>query len=582
MPIDGIMLRALRDELSDHAGARLDRITQPERDEVVLYFYSKGENRRLLLSANAVSPRIQWMGYAKENPAYAPNFCMLLRKHLAAARLMDVVQPGLERVLILRFDCKNDFYEAVEKRLIIEIMGRASNLILTDGEGKIYDALRQMDLSSSSPRRILPGVTYQLPPSQNKISILEEFSVPAPESDLRADRFLTSTFEGFSPLLSREISYRCFGSCDADLSSLPDGGIPRLTEALYALRDAVLSRNYAPVVLKSQVPKDVYCFPVTQYGEGYTCQPYPTCSAALDAYYAEKDTVEHIRRHSADISKLVSTAIARTSRKIDAQRAELEESDRADEFKTYGDLIVSNLYRFKGHESSAVLTDYTKDPPADVKIPLDPSLSASRNAQIYYKKYKKAQTAKNILREQITLALAELEYLNSVSDALSRATGLSELTDLRRELAGQGYLRRAATKKGAKDREQSKPLRYTTSDGFTVLCGRNNLQNDTLTLRTADRRDLWFHVKNSPGSHVILLLEGKTPTDLAMTEAAIIAATNSSVREADNVAVDYTEVRNVRKPAGAKPGMVVYETYRTAYVDPSPELCSARKNKNCD
>ena len=255
----------------------------------------------------------------------------------------------------------------------------------------------------------------------------------------------------------------------------------------------------------------------------------------------------------------------------------MADSAKAEEYRTFGDLILSNLYRFKGHECSVVLCDYTRDPPADVKIPLDPSLPPSRNAQNYYKKYKKAQTAKNVLKEQISLATEELEYLNSVSDALARASGLAELTDLRRELAEQGYLRKAASKRKGKERELSKPIQYVTSDGFTVLCGRNNLQNDTLTLRTAERRDVWFHVKNSPGSHVILISDGKEPTNEAMTEAAIIAATNSSVREGDNVAVDYTEVRNIRKPAGAKPGMVVYEIYRTAYVNPDAELCKRLK-----
>lgn len=573
MPIDGIMLRALKDELSACAGARLDRITQPERDEVVLYFYSKGENRRLLLSANAAASRIQWIGYPKENPAYAPNFCMLLRKHLASARLIDAVQPGLERVLILRFDCKNDFYEAEEKHLIIEIMGRASNLILTNGEGKIFDALRQVDLSSSSPRRILPGVTYELPPSQNKINILGDYSFPVPEGTVAADRFLTASFEGFSPLLSRELSLRALGECDAALSEDSSDALAALAGEVSALKEKILAEDYTPVVLKGAAPKDFYCFPITQYGESYICESFGSCSEAMDSYYSEKDVADHIRRHSADISKFISTAISRLSRKIEVQKAELADSDRAEEFRVYGDLIVSNLYRFKGHESSVVLPDYTKDPPEDVKIPLDPSLSASRNAQLYYKKYKKAQTAKNVLREQIRLATEELEYLNSVSDSLTRATGLAELTDLRRELMGQGYLRKAASKRNSKDREQSKPLRYVTSDGFTVLCGRNNLQNDTLTLRTAERRDVWFHVKNSPGSHTVLLTEGKTSTDEAMTEAAIIAATNSSLRDSDNVAVDYTEIRNIRKPAGAKPGMVVYETYKTAYVNPDPDLC---------
>ncbi len=581
MPIDGIMLHALGEEISSHAGARLDRITQPERDEVVLFFYTKGENKRLLLSANATAPRVQWMGYAKENPAYAPNFCMLLRKHLASARLIDAVQPGLERVLILRFDCKNDFYEAEEKHLILEIMGRASNMILTDRNGKIFDALRQVDLSSASPRRILPGVTYQLPPSQHKINILEEFSFPIPQGEEASDRFLTNHFEGFSPLLSRELSFAAFGRCDGDLSQLPNA-LPALEAQVRGLKEKILQGDYAPTVLSGTVPKDFYCFPIAQYGDLYERRPYPTCSAALDAYFSEKDRAEHIRRHSGDMAKILSTSLARLARKIEAQRRELADSAKAEEYKVFGDLILSNLYLFKGHESSAVLTDYTQDPPQDVKIPLDPSLSPSRNAQLYYKKYKKAQTAKNVLKEQIALAEGEMEYLNSVSDALSRATGLAELTDLRRELASQGYLRKAASKQKGKDREQSKPLRYTTSDGFSVLCGRNNMQNDTLTLRTAEKRDVWFHVKNSSGSHVILVTDGRTPTNEAMTEAAVIAATNSSVREADNVAVDYTEVRNIRKPAGAKPGMVVYETYRTAYVNPDRDLCNSLKNKNCD
>ncbi len=574
MPIDGIMLHALKDELSQHGGARLDRITQPERDEIVLYFYSKGENRRLLLSANAVAPRVQWIGYPKENPAYAPNFCMLLRKHLASARLIEVVQPGLERVLIFRFDCKNDFYEAVEKRLIIEIMGRASNLILTDGNGKIFDALRQVDLSSTSPRRILPGMTYTLPPSQNKISILSDYVFPSPQAGDRSDRFLTEHFEGFSPLISRELSYRAFGICDADLSSFSDGGVSALSTAVSRLKKLLLEGTYTPTVLRNEIPKDFYCFPIAQYEGVYTSDSYPTCSDAMDAYFSEKDLAEHIRRHSSDLTKLISNAISRLSRKIEALKRELADSSRADEYKVCGDLIVSNLYRFKGHEASVVLPDYTKDPPQDIKIILDPSLSASRNAQNYYKKYKKAQTAKNVLKEQIDLASQELEYLGSVSDALSRATSLAELGDLRRELAEQGYLRKVSSRKQGKERALSGPLRYTTSDGFTVLCGRNNLQNDTLSLRTADRRDIWFHVKNSPGSHTVLLLNGASPSDLAMTQAAVIAATNSSLRTGDNVAVDYTEIRNLRKPTGAKPGMVIYETYRTAYVDPSPELCS--------
>lgn len=582
MPIDGIMLRALKDELSGHAGARLDRITQPERDEVVLSFYSKGENRRLLLSANATAPRIQWIGYPKENPAYAPNFCMLLRKHLASARLIDAVQPGLERVLILRFDCKNDFYEAEEKHLIIEIMGRASNLILTDANGRIFDALRQVDLSSSFPRKLLPGVLYSYPPSQNKISILDEYTFPVPDGEVAADRFLTSSFEGFSPLLSRELSFRAFGSCDADLSLLPDRGVCALSEAVARLKEDILAKRYCPVLLKNgDAPKDFYCFDIRQYGPSFSCETADTCSAVMDRYYSEKDVADHIRRHSADIAKLVSNAIARLSRKIEAQRRELADSAKAEEYRVYGDLILSNLYRFRGRETSVVLCDYTKDPPCDVRIPLDPSLSASRNAQNYYKRYKKAQTAKDVLKEQIDLALAELEYLNSVSDALSRATGLAELTDLRRELIGQGYLRKAASRRQPKDRDLSKPLRYRTDDGFTVLCGRNNMQNDTLTLRTAEKRDVWFHVKNAPGSHAVLILEGKTPTNEAMTQAAVIAATNSSVREGANVAVDYTEVRNVRKPVGAKPGMVIYETYKTAYVNPDSALCR-RLNKNCD
>lgn len=581
MPIDGVMLHALCAELTAHSGARLDRITQPERDEVILYFYSKGENRRLLLSASSSNPRIQWVGYPKENPAYAPNFCMLLRKHLTGARLLEVFQPGLERVAVLRFDCRNDFYEAEEKRLILELIGRSGNLILTDGNGRIFDALRQVDLTALSPRKILPGMHYEYPPSQSKHLLLEDCEVSLPEDSVRLDRFLTGFFEGFSPLLSREISYRLTGRCDPMLSELSETERLQLPKVLDELKTAMQSGRYVPTVLKTETaPKDFYCFPIRQYGTAVTEETYSSCSAAMDAYYGEKDRAEHIRRHSADLSKLLSAAISRLSRKIETQRAELADTERADEYRRFGDLIVSYLYLFKGHEKSIRLPDYTFDPPQEVCISLNPSHTASRNAQTYYKKYKKAQTAKRVLNDQIILAQKELEYLRSVEDSLSRAKGIAELADLRKELAEQGYLRKQSQgKKNSKSREQSRPLRYMTSDGFTVLCGRNNLQNDTLTLRTAGARDLWFHVKNSPGSHTVLFCEGKEPSDQAMTEAAVIASTNSSLRNSDHVAVDYTQVRNVRKPAGAKPGMVIYETYRTAYVNPSEELCRSLKKE---
>ncbi len=574
MPIDGLMLHCLRKELSALVGARVDRVTQPERDEIVLYLFFR-KNVRLLLSANASRPRVQLTETPRENPAQAPNFSMLLRKHLVGSKLLGVDQPGLERTLIFRFECRTDLHDIVEKRLIVEIMGRCSNIILTDAEGKIYDSIKQVDFSASSKRQILPGLFYELPPSQGKQLLRKEMAFPWGQKET-VESWVTSHIEGLSPLVSRELAYRSTGSCDVSFDQISEEQKTAFwafwSEICHCAEDQICF----PQTVTTDRLRDVYCLDIFQYGHSSQIQRFETLSKALDAFYLERDRTEHLRRTSADLQKLLTVLTGRLSRKISLQQGELEQCAQADVYRLYGDLILSNLFCFQGRETLVRLPDYTSDPVREIEIPLNPSLSPSRNAQLYYKKYKKAQTAKQVLAEQIRLAREELAYTESVRDALARANDGEDIEAIRRELAESGYLKKAAGKRPRKD----PPIRwerYRSADGFLILSGRNNLQNDMLTLRVAEKWDLWFHVKNAPGSHTVLLTKGKTPSNLAMTQAAVIAATNSSVSEGKNVAVDYTEIRNVRKPAGTRPGMVVYETYRTAYVNPDRALCENLK-----
>ena len=570
MALDGAFLHCLRDELRlSLQESRIDKIHQPSKEELVFAMRGRNGTEKLYLSARVNSPRVQLTAVSLENPATPPPFCMLLRKRLTGARLVDVRQPGLERVLYFDFDALNELGDTVRLTVAVELMGRHSNLILIGEGDRIVDAIKRVDLSMSPIRPILPGAPYLPPPSDaSRYDALlcepSELADVVLQSGLPTDKALQSAVQGFSPLICREIAHRVGEEVSRE----------RLAEAIGRVREALQPNGRrVPYLLyrPDGSPLEFSFLPITQYGLDATGREAPTFSALLDDFYAEKDAAERMRRCAHDITRTLTTVTERLIRKLDNQRRELAASGEREQKRLYADLINANLHAIPKGASSVDLMNYYDENCAMLTVPLDPSLPAARNAQKYYKEYRKAKTAEEILQQQIALGENELLYLESVSDALSRAKDSRELEELRRELEQSGYLHAKKDKRRAAP--PTKPLSFRSDDGFTVLVGRNNVQNDQLTTRTAKGSDWWFHTKNIPGSHTVILTDGVEPPETTLRQAAILAATHSKAAASAQVPVDYTQIRHVKKPSGAKPGMVIYENNRTVYVTPDTALC---------
>lgn len=575
MALDGAFLHQLRREIWDRAQeARIDKIYQPNRDELVFVLRTRSERMNLLISTRANSARVHFTTVVPENPAQPPMFCMLLRKRFTGGRLLRIEQPGLERLLIFVFDTVNELGDHVEMRLITEVMGRYSNVVLVDPEGKIVDALKRVDADMSSERWILPGLTYQLPPPQEKLCLLEA----EPEEiaarlaglprDYELSKGLLQVMQGVSPVVCREMAFLTGRGRDLTAKTLTPEQRERLVFHLARLKDTVEKENGTPfmVVSLQKKPMDFSFFRIGQYASSAIVRECATYSRLLDDFYTERDTLERMRVREQDLLRVLTTVSDRLSRKIANQTAELVRSTDREKYRIMGDLLNANQYQIEKGSTRVTLMNFYSETGEEMEIPLDPALTPNQNAQKYYKEYRKAKTAEEKLTEQIAIAQEDLLYLDSVLEELSRARTEKELTAIRLELMEQGYIRRS---KGKRIQPQnSEPLRFTTSDGHTVLVGRNNRQNDQLTLKTAKNYDMWFHVKNMPGSHVILVTQGETPSDSAMEEAAVLAARYSRGRDSSQVPVDYTHAKNVTKPQGAKPGRVIYVHYKTIFVDP--------------
>lgn len=569
MALDGLAVHALVDELSNTlSGGKVDKIFQPEKDKIILNIRSLSKSYKLLISVNPQGARVNITDGSYENPIVAPNFCMLLRKHLQPSKLVSITQPGFERTIIMTFECQTELFDIVEKKLIIEIMGHFSNLIFVDEKGLIIDALRQVDYTTSSKRQVLPSLPYEFPPKQEKIefntqNIDIDFSL-----DVRADKYLTDKYLGFSPLISRELVFLATGQTDTRLSDFSQSQQERLVFSLKNLKEALDNKIYSPCTVFNDKPIEFYFKQIRQYGTNSIVKEYATFSEAIEEFYKEKDEREHVKRLSGDILKVISNAQNRISKKIESQRADIAECEKAMRYKDIGDLITANIYLLKQGQDSAVLTDYTKDPPSDTVVELDKALTPARNAQRYYKKYKKAVTALGILKVQIPEGERELQYLDSVFEELVRAKTAADVDEIRSELSESGYMKKRSGKKAPKKAKAYAPkIPYIVSaDGFTVYIGKNNIQNDYLTLKMADKKDIWFHTKEYPGSHVVVATNGESVPNSTLNEAAQIAAKNSKAGTGGLVSVDYTEIKNVKKQPGAKPGMVIYTNYKTAYI----------------
>lgn len=572
MPLDAIYLSALTAELKEKLeGGRIDKVQQPERDMLLLSLRAKGENLRLLLAAGTGNARVHLTESSFENPAEPPMFCMLLRKHLVGAHISAVYQPDYERMLIIELEGHDEMGFACQKKLVAEMIGRSANVILIDGEGRIVDCMRRMDFGGDAQRRMLPGMIYRLPPRQEKPPLLETDSAQRQQMVQTADRqqspdkWLLNSFAGLSPLVCRELAHRCGGSYDT------------LPELLDAFVDSVQAGDLRPTILyEDGKPRDFSFMPVSQYGPAVSCREEESFSRLLDSFYSQRDRAEQQRRRSHQLFKTVRTTRDRIQRKLASQTEELRRTEDRDEVRKTAELVTANIYRIKKGDRTLECVDYYDPECPTIRIALDPLKTPQQNAAALFREYNKLKAARSHLTGLIEEGERQLDYLNSVLELLSLSETEKDISDIRRELIATGYLRKQGGSKADRSKAQA-PWRFVTDDGFEVLAGRSNVQNDELTTRTGRRTDYWFHTQRLHGSHVILRCNGMEPTELAIAQAAAIAATYSQGREGGKVPVDYTMLRFVRKPSGALPGKVVYTDYKTIMTEADEALVKRLK-----
>ncbi len=572
MAFDAGMLRLVVNEIKGLGECKIEKVYQPSTDEIVLMLHSIKKNAKLLINAGSNYPRINITETQTENPQKAPMLCMLLRKHISGGKMMDAKCLGYERVCQLEFDAYDEMGFRVKKYLICEIMGKYSNIILTDAEYKILALLKPIDFSTSDKRQLLVGMKYELPPKQDKLDTLsatrEQFERKFDEAskEMKCDKFITSNFLGIAPSTARQISYLVSKSHDEQLFNIKK---QTLCDTFLAFAEKMRNMELKPYLILDEQgnPFEFSYFPLEYLGSKHKSEEYESFSKLVDAYYSKKGQNERIKQKSSDILRLLINAEARITKKIALQTEEIEQCEEADKYRIMADLITANLHMIKKGLLSAKVVNYYDDECPMIDIPLDEKLSPSQNAQKYYKRYNKLKKAKTELAKQIEIAKNELVYISTVFDALTKAEKESDLLQIRDELFHSGY---ASKMKNYNQTKQPapQPLKFKTSGGYTVLCGKNNTQNDYITTKLAEKTDWWFHVKNLPGSHVLMQSHGEEPSEKDFTEAAEIAAYYSKA-EGNNIAVDYTNAKHVKKPAGSKPGYVIYHVNWTAYVTPN-------------
>ncbi len=574
MALDGIFLSKVKNELHEKAvGLRVDKVNQPTRDEVILNLRGKGCNYKLLLCVRADSPRLHFTSHNIDNPPVPPMFCMLLRKHLSGAMIKDVRQHETDRIIFIDFDATNEIGDRVELTVVMEIMGKYSNMILISGE-KIIDSMKRVDFTTSSVRQILPGLQYALPPQQDKLSI-EGADIGKVVDRILSYRDKTlssavlSAIQGISPVVAREIAHKAVFD-DIQVSHLDNRQIANLEAVLKEFSESLGSSTVYMLTEESGKPKDMSVIDVNQYGELLKVKEYDSASELLDDFYYERDRINRINHRGHELIKLLNNLIERTSRKIALQREELKRCEDKETLKLYGELILANLYRLTKGVTFYEVENYY-DNCEVIKIPCNPALSPTENQKKYYKDYRKAQTAEKMLATLIADGENEIVYLDSVLDELSRADTDSEISAIRLELQNGGYIKNLKGKK-QKPPKELPPLEFMSSDGFKILVGRNNIQNDKLSLKTAAKNDMWLHTQKIPGSHVIIVGDSKEISDASIEEAAVIAAYYSKAKDSSLVPVDYTRVKALKKPNGAKAGMVIYHEYWTIITKPDKDL----------
>ena len=577
MALDGAFLHAIKKELEPLIGGRVEKIHQPSREEIIIAIRTRQGSSKLYISANSGSARVHVTAMPVDNPQTPPMFCMLLRKRLGSGKLIGIRQDGLERILNLDFECVNDLGDIVTVTLACEIMGRCSNLVVIGADGKVIDSIKRVDEDMSRERLVLPGMRYTLPPRDDRLNFLEAEADEITAAlgacgSVELSKALIRVFEGISPVLAREWTYFAGRGVHLEADTVSGDQLDRLLFIIKRTKEQLEQSAccFTTVSDRDGQLKDFSFIRLSQFGTLMYTKELPSASELLDYFYAERDRALRTKQRANDLFKLLVNLTERIQRRIMAQRDELAACADRDRYRLYGDLLSANLYRLKKGDSTAIVENFYEEDCPQVSIALDVRKTPSQNAQHYYSEYKKAATAEEKLTVQIERGEEELQYIDSVFDALTRAETENDIIQLRLELSQQGYVRGTSGK--AKPPKALPPIEYKTSDGYTVLVGRNNRQNDQLTLKFAEKSDIWLHTQGLTGSHVIIVTDGAAPPDRTIEEAAVIAAFNSRGKGSNQVPVDYCLAKFVKKPAGAKPGKVIFTNYKTAFVTPDAEL----------
>ncbi len=569
MAFDAFYMSCVLEEIRSLEDAKIEKIYQPSRDTVILLLKRREGRARLLLAANPAAPRLHLTTANPENPPEPPMFCMLLRKHLMSGRLTKVSQLPMERCAVFHFDCIDELGDRVEKRLVAELMGRTCNLYLLSPDGRILDCLRRVGLDETTKRPALPGMYYQNPEPINKSDPADEESyvnlLEKPGADILADR-LMDELGGLSPLVCREAALFAAGSTDARVSGCD---ISAVTEKLRAFFGEYMRRPVPSYFAQADgTPKQFAFCPIRQYGESREADSF---SALLDMYYTLRDRTDAIRQKGQGLRKTVQNLVTRLTRKIALQEKELEQSKDRERLRQQGDIVTANLHRITKGQTVLQAEDFYDEQMSVIDIAISPILSPQQNAAKFYKDYTRMKNAEKELTRQLSIGKEELSYLQSVLDELNRAQSEQELEEIRQELHGGGYVK---TDSGKRKMKQAKtaPMRFESTDGFPIFVGRNNRQNEELTFKMARKDDIWLHASKVHGSHVIIACAGQPVPDDTISQAAQLAAHYAETAGGQNIPVDVTPVKQVKKTPAGKPGMVIYHSYRTVIVNPYPDI----------
>ncbi|MCI8508174.1 MAG: fibronectin/fibrinogen-binding protein [Lachnospiraceae bacterium] len=563
MAFDGVVIsNIVKDMKMRLPGGRIYKIYQPENDEINLVIKNQGTTFRLMLNASATLPLVYFLQGNKTNPASAPNFCMLLRKHIGNGRIIGIEQPGFERIIMIEIEHLDELGDLCRKKLVIELMGKHSNIIFMDDNGRIIDSIKRIGAQISSVREVLPGYDYVLPPNEKEspLDITEDyFNSVILNKSMSIEKALYTSVTGFSKEIAGELCYEAGVDGNFSTDSLADANKESLWKVFVTLIDRIKNGDYQPVIIYDDgEPVAFNAVPLTMYGD-LTEEYYEDISDLLEAYYAKRDIYSRMHQKSTDLRRVLSTAIERTSKKYDIQRKQLKDTEKREKYKIYGELLQTYGYEAKqGQKSIKVINYYTDE---EITIPLDETLTPLENANKYFNKYNKLKRTYEASLTLVRESKESLDHLLSLQNSLEMAESEADLMEIKEEMVLTGLIKAKTGKKNEGRKEKSKPLHFLSSDGFHMYVGKNNLQNDHLTFKTASPKDIWFHAKEMPGSHVIVKLDGAEDIpDATYEEAARLAAFYSSGKTSPKVEIDYTRRVNLKKPPQSNPGYVIYHT----------------------